>query len=389
MKCYLMNKNKKVALIEYNTNINAISEIYELLEFQYAPYALYAHQNTKSFNMTKEMNHWFKNRGIPSWRKDLEKLLEKLHITSSEELLVKAYGLSLSDQYWINPVDTPLKWEDINFFTNDFEYKAFLTVSVLDSYEKEVSLMSPNNSTDGMLQKAWIIENGERKLVKGTYHMTNQEPLNEWLATNLCKRLGFDHCAYEVDVIQGKLVSKCKCFIQENEEIITANDIFFSEKKENHVSEYMHYITILEKHGIQNAKAQFENMLLLDYLVMNYDRHMRNYGVIRNVETLQWERVTPIFDTGESMQNNQTVLQMNFHEGTGKFFSQTEKKFTEYLDIIEDINRFDISKLDGIVEEWKEILIQYQTYTGMEPERIEKLAQGLQQRIEFVKQYKD
>ena len=107
------------------------------------------------------------------------------------------------------------------------------------------------------------------------------------------------------------------------------------------------------------------------------------------METLQWERVTPIFDTGESMQNNQTVLQMNFHEGTGKFFSQTEKKFTEYLDIIEDINRFDISKLDGIVEEWKEILIQYQTYTGMEPERIEKLAQGLQQRIEFVKQYKD
>ena len=42
-------------------------------------------------------------------------------------------------------------------------------------------------------------------------------------------------------------------------------------------------------------------MFVVDYLTMNVDRHLKNFGIIRNVETLKWERVTPIFDTGQSM----------------------------------------------------------------------------------------
>lgn len=388
MKCYLMNKNKKIALIEYSTNLNAITEIYETLNFEYAPLLLSSHQKNQNFNMLKEMNNWFKNRGIPNWRKDLEKLLKNLNIQSPEELLDKAYGLSLSDQYWINPLEQSLEWKDINFFTNNFEYKAFLTASILESSTKEkISFMTPNNSTDGMLQKAWIIEDGKRKLVKGTYHITNQEPLNEWLASNICRRLGFDYCNYDIDVIQGKIVSKCECFVNENEEIITANDILGSEKKNNNTSDYQHYINILEKHGIKNAKEDFENMLLLDYIVMNYDRHTRNYGIIRNVETLKWEKLTPIFDTGEAMQNDQTILQMSFNKGTGKFFSNTQKDFKDYLPIITNITRFDVSKLDGIVEEWNKQLVKYQAFTGMENERIEKLTKGLEHRIDLLRQY--
>ena len=74
MKCYLMNKNREVALIEYDTNLNGISKIYEKINFEYAPLNLYANQNRKDFNLQKEMNRWFKGRGIPSWRKDLERL---------------------------------------------------------------------------------------------------------------------------------------------------------------------------------------------------------------------------------------------------------------------------------------------------------------------------
>ena len=128
-------------------------------------------------------------------------------------------------------------------------------------------------------------------------------------------------------------------------------------------------------------------MLLLDYIVMNYDRHTRNYGIIRNVETLKWEKLTPIFDTGEAMQNDQTILQMSFNKGTGKFFSNTQKDFKDYLPIITNITRFDVSKLDGIVEEWNKQLVKYQAFTGMENERIEKLTKGLEHRIDLLRQY--
>ena len=132
MKYYLMDKNTEIALIEYDTNLNVISKIYKKINFEYAPLNLYANQNRKDFNLEKEMNRWFKGRGIPSWRKDLERLLKNLNVKFSDELLDKAYGLSLSDQYWINPTENKLKWKDINFFTNDFEYKAFLDASILN-----------------------------------------------------------------------------------------------------------------------------------------------------------------------------------------------------------------------------------------------------------------
>lgn len=387
MKCYLMNKNREVALIEYDTNLNGISKTYEKINFEYAPLNLYANQNRKDFNLQKEMNRWFKGRGIPSWRKDLERLLKSLNVKFSDELLDKAYGLSLSDQYWLNPIGKELKWKDINFFTNNFEYKAFLDASILSKSRDKISLMTPNNTTDGMIQKAWIIEDKKRILIKGTFYNANQEPLNEKLTSIICDYLGFDYCNYEVDTLENKLVSKCEDFIDENTEYVTAYDILQTEKKNNDVSTYEHYINILEKNGIKNARENVENMLLIDFLVMNIDRHLGNFGIIRNVETLKWEKIAPIFDTGEAMNCDKELFFIDFNDGKGRFFGNDNKLFSEYLKYIKNINRFDISSKDEIINKWSKILKDYKIYTGMQDERIDKLTIGLKHRFDILEKY--
>ena len=56
------------------------------------------------------------------------------------------------------------------FFDNDFYYGEFLEASLSKEnkiVKNEASLKTPNNTTDGMLKKAWIIENGRRHLIKG------------------------------------------------------------------------------------------------------------------------------------------------------------------------------------------------------------------------------
>lgn len=118
---------------------------------------------------------------------------------------------------------------------------------------------------------------------------------------------------------------------------------------------------------------------------MNIDRHLKNFGVIRNVNTLEWKRTTPIFDTGESMNCDKLTQEINFYDGTGKFFLNTNKKFSQYLDVIKDIKRIDINKLQGLSQEYKETLLKYQPYTEMSEERIEKLVKGLEERIEFLR----
>ena len=393
MKCILMNKNQKIMSIEYNS-YNVISKIYEIYNIEYAPLAVFNASKNRSSSLTKTVNDWFRGRGIPSWRKDLEKLLDKLGVSSSDELRNKYYGLSLSDQYWLKDVNSAVKWEDINFFTNDFEYEAYLDASLDSSSKSIVSLdknifKSPNNTTDGMLQKGWIIESGKRVLVKGTYTSNKEEPINEYLASQICKRLGFDYCNYEVEWSdKTKLISKCNDFINENEELISAYDIYNSEKKPNNISDYEFYIQILEKHNVPNARDNMENLFILDYLMLNNDRDLKNFGIIRNVNTLKWEKVAPIFDTGESMQCDKYTDEINFSSGKGKFFSNTDKDYEDILKIIgKNILRVDLSKLKGICDDYRLILEKYQDKLDMSDKRKEKLVSGLNKRITKLSEF--
>lgn len=388
MKYILMNKNASIMLIEYNTTFNGIENIYDIYNIEYAPLSISNANKTLGANLLKQINDWFKGRGIPSWRKDLEKLLEKLNVSSKEELLNKSYALSLSDQYWLKEENSNVKWQDINFFTNDFEYEAYLEASLdssssLTTSKDKAILRSPNNTTDGMLQKGWIIENGKRILVKGTYTSSREEPFNEWLASQISKRLGFYYCNYFVEwTNKTKLISKCENFVSEDEEIISAYDVFKSEKKPNNINDYEFYIQILEKHNVLNARKNVEDMFILDYLMLNTDRHLKNFGVIRNVNTLEWVRTTPIFDTGQSMECDKYLDEINFSYGTGKFFTNTNKNYEDILKVIgKNIVNIDIHKLDGLCEEYHSLLEKYKDKFDMSDKRIEKLVSGLQQRI--------
>ena len=391
MKCLIMNMNIPVMRIEYNTDLNIIEKIYDVVNIEYAPLTIANVNNIKGTNLLKQTNEWFKGRGIPSWRKDLEKLLEKLNISSPEELLNKAYALSLSDQYWLKEENSNVEWKDINFFTNDFEYEAYLEASLDSSsslkMDSEAILRSPNNTTDGMLQKGWIIEDGKRVLVKGTYTQNKEEPFNEWLASNISKRLGFNYCDYKVEWSNKTgLISKCDNFINENEEIVSAYDVVRYEKKPNHLNDYEFYLQILEKHNVPNARKNVADMFVVDYLMKNTDRHMKNFGIIRNVETLDWVRTTPIFDTGQSMECDKYTSQIDFLNGGGKFFSNTNKNYEDILKTIrKDITDVDLDRLDGVCDEYKLLLESYADKMDISDNRINKLVDGLTERIEMLK----
>lgn len=162
MKCTLMNKNKEVMLIEYDSATGVFTSIYDVYNIDYAPYIL------KSF---------YKN-------------------------------------------------EDVNFFDNDFDYAEFMEASLSKNSKmihNATSLKTPNNTTDGMLKKAWIIESGTRYLLKGGYKNETLQPFNEVLASEICECLGFDHVEYTLDTYKDMVVSKCPCFITKDTELITYN----------------------------------------------------------------------------------------------------------------------------------------------------------------------
>lgn len=383
MKCILMNKNTKVLSAEYHSSLGVFTDIYDIYDIDFAPVILKNVYN-KQENLKVILSNWFKGRGIPLWRDDLDLLLAKLNISAPTELLDKAFGLSLSDQYWIKPYDSRIEYKDINFFEHDFKDTEFIDATFSNNTETstKISLISPNNTTDGRLKKTWIIDDNKRYLLKGGYKNEVLQPFNEVLSSMISKRLGFNYVSYNLEIVKDKVVSKCECFIDKNTELVSAYQILYNNCDKDNA--YEAYIDLLEKEGIKDARSSLENMFILDYIMLNEDRHLNNFGIIRNVETLDWIGTAPIFDTGESLNIIDYSDEEVIINGEGRFFYNINN-FDNILDCIKDLKKYDLNKLDGICEEFDDLLHKYQPITKMTDRRINKICTLLFSRINNLK----
>ncbi len=75
------------------------------------------------------------------------------------------------------------------------------------------------------------------------------------------------------------------------------------ERKEmlcNAVSTYEHFIHVCTAHGLSELEVRsfLEYQILTDFVLTNTERHLNNFGVLRNSRTLKFVRMAPIFDSG-------------------------------------------------------------------------------------------
>lgn len=156
-------------------------------------------------------------------------------------------------------------------------------------------------------------------------------------------------------------------------------------RRHNSINDYEDYINILEKNGIKDVRIQIENMYILDFLIMNEDRLLNNFGIIRDVNNLKWLKVAPIFDNGQSL-NTQYYGEEELHiSKEGRFFYEI-KPFDEIIKVVKDIKRIDINKLDGIVEWFDYLLHKYQYITKFFDIRINRLCILLNRQINKLKE---
>lgn len=188
--------------------------------------------DSKGIVTRRALNDWWRRRAIPASRHQIQQLLDSLNLNSTLELAEENFGLSLSDRYWINNSKNPLKWEDVNFFDNDFtDDLGMLTLGQESSGNP--NLMSPNSTLGGDLNKKWKIVNGRRILVKGGTGSTRQEVLNEVVATALYNRLlsRNDYVPYFLFEENGRIYSACENMLGQDEELVTAYDVLSTRGK--------------------------------------------------------------------------------------------------------------------------------------------------------------
>jgi hypothetical protein len=225
----------------------------------------------------KALNDWWLGRSIPASRVGLQEALAALGLNSAAYLIEKCLGLSLSDQYWVSPKSSGLKWENINFFVNDFskDVGEILFGRELGDSD-ELSLFSPDNTSDGYLQKKWVIIDERRYLMKGGEGAFLQQPFNEVIASEIMRKLGINHVSYTLTMEHEKPYSLCENFITPMTELVPAGRVISLIKRLNSDSDIAHLLRCCDALEISNPLAEIEKMITLDFIIANEDRHWNN-----------------------------------------------------------------------------------------------------------------
>lgn len=346
----LMHKDIPVAEIRLDSVTASVSAVGELFAPVHVPVGI----PVKKGKIDRAaLNEWWTGRAIPASRAGLARALEELKIPSPQVLLDKCFGLSLSDQYWICPADRKTTWGEINFFENAFSEDVGNALFGHPLSGEGVSLMSPDNTSDGWLKKKWTIVNGKRCLLKAGSGATQQEPYNEALASIIMERLDIPHVSYTLTTQEDYPYSVCEDFITPDTELVTAWYIMQTQPKPNHISVYQHYLNCCECFGIPGIRESLDRMMVLDYLMVNEDRHQNNFGAVRNANTLQWIGAAPIYDSGTSLWfDKPAALVGSMGRISCKPFKNSHE---EQIKLASDFSWLNLNALAGVEEELREL----------------------------------
>lgn len=122
MRYVFLNKSRELFVFNYDEERKMIDKIVLVKDKKYLPLKLANYSDEK--DLLNKFRLWLNNRYSKngSWLKQIQKRCGEM-ITS--DFIIKSYGLSLSDQYWIKPEFGKEYYGEVNFFKKILNIKLF------------------------------------------------------------------------------------------------------------------------------------------------------------------------------------------------------------------------------------------------------------------------
>lgn len=282
---YLMNKDTKLL------SFKAIKLQENIYNFK----IIESFSNLRPIGFNK-IGSWVIGRKAPSSRRFIRDLLEKCGINNDVELIRFTHCVSINDTLWVKEENENISWKDVSLYSNDFDE----TISRFAfSGEGLHGLIPPSKTPElninGQFAKCCKkYDDGIYILKRGSEGFKNagKEPYCEYYASQVAKLICDEYVDYDLIDYHNKVTTKCKIFTNEN--IGYAPIHLILEKDAT-------YLDILEYYDSIGSGELFRSMIVLDYLIMNEDRHMGNYGVLVDNDTFEILGLNPVFDFNISL----------------------------------------------------------------------------------------
>lgn len=287
MEYYIMNFD--IPIVKFNIGRD---EIFNTVEYgQYS--VIRPDQLPLGFTT---VDAWLNARKAPKHRENIEKLLLQCGIRDILGYIDVSLALTLTDAYWVKPIDSKLSFDQVNLYANKFsKVVANLAFDGTGLQGKQFSMTSPEISTDGALAKCWVRNNGKIYLYKrGTTGASNTgfEPYSEFYASQVLAAMGLtDYVNYNLKTYNGHICSSCELFTTPDVGFVPAYNLGLS----------LHPGELLKAYDNIGCGDSFRSMVIFDSIVINDDRHLGNFGFLVNNKTSEIIKNAPIFDNGQSL----------------------------------------------------------------------------------------
>lgn len=247
----------------------------------------------------ESLSKWLRHRTIPKNRAYVHSLLAKcgLNLNRPMTIISVCKALSLNDCYWVAEDGDTSTFAKINLYDNPFSnVLAALAFTGYGSSIRSSLTSSPEFTTNGMLRKCWRRISGKIYLYKGGTEgasNTGFEPYSEFYAAQVAQAMGINAIPYGLSKWKGTLCSTCELFTSKDYAFLPVGRLV-TRGGFKAVTEYYQQLgpTYLTALG---------DMVILDALICNVDRHFGNFGFLIDNKTNQIVSPAPLFDHGNSL----------------------------------------------------------------------------------------
>lgn len=380
MKYMLMHKEIPVCKVELDEATGSIRSIGEMQSPKHLPVGISVKKGRAD---RAALNEWWLERSIPASRSGIRQVLETMELASTRQLLTRCMGLSLSDQYWMKPENSAVSWQEVNFFQNEFSEDVGDVLLGKKEKKADFDFHSPDNTSDGCLKKRWKLIDGKRCLIKAGSSPFLQQPFNEVIATAFMERLGIPHVSYTLLWDGDVPYSVCEDFVTADTELVSAWRVMQTQKRENNTSVYRHYLNCCEALEVPGVVLALDQMIVLDYLIANEDRHQNNFGLVRNADTLEWIGAAPVFDSGSSLGYDKLAPQIL--SGKGIECKPFKKNHEEQLKLVTSFDWIVFEQMKDMEEVMRSAFETAGEY--MDDIRKDAIVTAYRKRLEYLEQF--
>lgn len=243
------------------------------------------------YTLSDDIFSWLDNRFLINLRYDIKTFFESLGIEDVIDFIEVTHLVSLNDTFWVKSKQDDISWNKVSPYRNSFNDTIANYSFKGELGGKNLKDSSPDLSLGGSFQKCWRRKDNKIYLIKsGSTGAMNAgyEPYSEILSYQLGKYLGlYDILEYSLITYSNQLCTSCKLFTSEEWGIIDAKDL--TGQKTTDYSFLMQYLS-------ENNIKKLKQMLCLDILTLNGDRHFGNISFYINNTTQEVGDITLIYD---------------------------------------------------------------------------------------------